>query len=163
MKIIAMGEYRTYRKMCRKVKEGDIESIEQAAKRLATMIPEGSTLVPVPGRFGYAAYTLMLAIRTAKKSGLKVENCLRGDVRDGLCEMKRAGKKPKEPVFRKQYKPGKGAKIVLIDNVYDSGMTAKAARKALGRKCDIAVIGMTNTDKKAKKWEKQERQKTKVD
>lgn len=163
MKIIVMGEYITYRKMCRKVKEGDIKSIEQAARAISTMIPEGSTLVPIPGRFGYAAYTLMLAIRTARKCGLEVENCLRGDVRKGLCEMKKAGEKPEEPVFRKQYRVEKGKKIVLIDNVYDTGMTARAARKALGRKCDIAVIGKTNTDKKAKKWKKQENQKAKVD
>jgi len=154
MKIITMGEYRTYRKMCRKVKEGDVESIEKAARALSTMIPEGSTLIPIPGRFGYAAYTLMLTIRIAQKGGFKVENCLRGEVRDGLCEMKKAGKRPKEPVFRKKYRHEIRGNFVLIDNVYDTGMTAEAAMKALGKKCDIAVIGMTNTDKKAKKMEK---------
>lgn len=154
MKIICMGEYRTYKALCRKVKEGDVESIELAAQTLSSLIPEGSILVPIPGRFGYATYTLLLAIRTAKKGEFRIENCLRGEVRDGLCEMKKEGKKPKEPIFWKKYRPAKRGKIVLIDNVYDTGMTARAAKKALGRKCDIAVIGKTKADKKAKIWTK---------
>lgn len=146
------GSYKEMRTVCRKVKEGDLKSLDMAAEALSLILPENSVLVPMPGRYGYAAYTLMLAIRIAIKRGFEVENCLRGEVREGLCEMKKDGKKPKEPKFRKQYRPTKGKRHILIDNVYDTGMTARAAEKAMGKKCEIAVIGITKANKKKKKW-----------
>ena len=150
MKVYNIGSYKETKKMCRKVKEGDMEYLDKAAEELTKILPAGSVLVPMPGRFGYAAYTLMLAIRVAMKGEFKVENCLKGEVRDGLCEMKRAGQKPTAPVFRKRFRPTKGARHVMIDNVYDSGMTARAAQKAIGKKCEIAVIGITKADKNKK-------------
>lgn len=154
MKIHHAGSYKETRRLCRKVKEGDLKALDEAAEALSSILPENSVLVPMPGRFGYAAYTLMLAIRIAMKRGFKVENCLRGETRDGLCETKREGKKPTEPKFWKQYRPTKGKRHVLIDNVYDTGTTARAAEKAMGKKCDIAVIGITKADKNKSKKQK---------
>ena len=165
MRIYSLGSYKEMRKTCRKVKEGELEYIERAAEEMTKIIPAGSVLVPIPGRFGYAAYTLMLAVRMAMKGEFRVENCLKGEVRDGLCEMKRAGLKPTAPVFRKRFRPTKGARHVLIDNVYDTGMTARAALKAMGKKCDIAVVGITKADKqkKGKLWRQSTSRKAKVD
>lgn len=165
MRIYSLGSYKEMKKTCRKMKEGNMEQLEKAAEKLAEILPSESVLVPMPGRFGYAAYTLMLAIRIAMKGGFRIENCLKGEVRDGLCEMKRAGMKPTEPVFRKRFKPTKGARHVLIDNVYDTGMTARAAQKAMGKKCEIAVIGITKADKQkqGKIWRQSTLRKAKVD
>jgi hypothetical protein len=154
MKIHNAGSYKETRRLCRKVKEGNLKALDEAAEALSSILPENSVLVPMPGRFGYAAYTLMLAIRIAMKRGFEVENCLRGETRNGLCETKREGKKPTEPKFWKQYRPTKGKRHVLIDNVYDTGTTARAAEKAMGKKCDIAVIGITKADKNKSKKQK---------
>lgn len=136
--------YRLYDKckdLCKKVKTGDTKAMDIAAERLSLIIPKDSILVPVPGHLGVANYTLLIAWRMAREYGFRIENCLYGDVRDSLCDMKKDGRKTEPPVFYRRYFPRSKGNYVLVDNVYHTGMTYEAAKKALRKKCDIVVIG----------------------
>lgn len=136
-----LGEYRQVRRLCKAVKEGDTDALDLAAALLAVRIPKTAVLVPVPGRFGRAVYTLSMAVRIAYLNGCRVENCLGGETRDSLCDLKHDGKETTEPVFKRKWNIPAGEDYVLLDNVCDTGTTMKAAAKALGRKCRGIVIG----------------------
>ena len=138
------GDYTQYRSICRKVKEGDNEAMEKAANLLCRFVKQNDVLVPVPGRFGQALYTLSLAIRIAYKTGCKIENCLYGEQRESLCDLKQEERPLFEPEFKKKYMVPAKRHYILLDNVYDTGRTAMAARQALGRRCSVLVIGRTN-------------------
>lgn len=147
MKVIALGGYPEMRALCHQVKEGEIKALEKAANLMAEHITKDDVLIPIPGRFGRALYTLSLAIRIAYKTGCKVENCLKGEKRPSLCDLKKEGLPLEVPVFTRGYSVPEGVRYILIDNVYDTGMTAEAARKALRRKCKVLVIAVTANKK----------------
>lgn len=150
MKVLSFDNYNRVKKLCKDVKEGNVSAFDLAASLLASMVSEDDILVPIPGRFGRATYTLSLAVRIAYKTGCKVCNCLRGEIRDSLCDLKQDGKKIQAPEFQRAFKIPKG-RYILVDNVYDTGLTASAASKALKRKCDILVIGKTTDSAKWKR------------
>lgn len=148
MKVLSFDKYDHVKKLCKDVKEGDVNAFDLAASLLASMVSENDILVPVPGRFGRATYTLSLAIRIAYKTGCRVCNCLRGEVRDSLCDLKHEGKEIQAPEFQRAFKPLEKGNYLLLDNVYDTGLTTKSAVKALGKKCDILVLAKTDDKRK---------------
>lgn len=150
MKVLSIDSYDRIKGLCKDVKEGDVLSFNHAAALLARMVSEDDILVPVPGRFGRATYTLSLVVRIAYKTGCGVCNCLRGEIRDSLCDLKHDGKEIQAPEFQRAFKIPQKGRYILVDNVYDTGLTASAAAKALKRKCDILVIGKTTNSAKWK-------------
>lgn len=142
MRLYACGNYDEFKSLSKAVKYGDLEAIEAAATMMASHCKGDEVLIPIPNRFGRATYTLALAIRISKMTGCRVENCLQGQVRQSLCDIKKTGGKIFSPVFFKRYQPRKDRmeRYVLIDNVYDTGTTAKSAEFALKKFADLLVI-----------------------
>lgn len=148
MKVLSFDKYDRVKKLCKDVKEGNVFALDLAASLLASMVSEDDILVPIPGRFGRATYTLSIAMRIAFKSGCGICNCLKGEIRDSLCDLKHEGKEIQAPEFQRMFKIPQKGRYILVDNVYDTGMTASAAAKALKRKCNVLVIGKTKNQVK---------------
>lgn len=164
-RIISASDYESVRDLCHDVKSGLKPAIEQAAKMLAPLVPLGKTvLVPVPGHEGAASHTLDLAYaieKEVRRSGVDatVFDCLVCDPHESLCEIKRKGGDPSgielnvrfrdqggEDIFNKAFRDG--YRVVLVDNVVDTGKTARACMDVVDD-CDILCIGNTLRDTQA--------------
>jgi len=117
-----------------KLKEGDIDCFNYAAKQMAKMIPANAVLVPIPGRHGRADQTMHLCRDIAAYTRLPVVDALRGRDRESQYESKYKGRSLTEEQlgFHKVAPLPSNRVPYLIDNVVDTGTTAKAAIKALG-------------------------------
>ena len=117
-----------------KLKEGDIDCYNFAAKQMAKMLPKNAVLVPIPGRHGKADQTMHLCRDIASYTCLPVIDALRGKDRESQYEAKYKGRSLTEEqlgFYRVASLPSDRVPY-LIDNVVDTGTTAKAAVKALG-------------------------------
>ena len=116
------------------LKEGDIGAIKYAAQKMADLIPPNSVLVPMPSHKGYATDTLLLAKEIQKITKTPIADILKGKSRMSLYSAKKMG----VPIdsnylgFRKVGDVPSGYNPVLIDNVVDTGLTAKSALEAIG-------------------------------
>lgn len=154
------------KKLCHKVKQETPEGRKACAKPasdIARDIPNKSILVPVPTHDPSAYYTIILAIQTAMMAeilyGKKVDvrKLLKGEPHPSLCELKERGKNISDvdtgiqlnldemnlPLDRMTKQ---GWRIVLVDNVIDTGKTVRDCLDALGdlaEYTDVAVIGDT--------------------
>ena len=154
------------KKLCRKVKEETPEGRSACAKAaidIARDIPNKSILVPIPTHDPSTYYTVILAIQIAMMAeilyGKKVDvkKLLKGEPHPSLCELKEKGKdisdidtgirlNPEEMNLPLDRMTKQGWRIVLVDNVIDTGKTVRACLDALGDLADytdIAVIGDT--------------------
>lgn len=161
--LIGARPYQTVRDLCHRVKENDPDAIREAALLLAEGLPTPCLLIPVPGHEGRAGYTLCLAkmtrdILTAETKECKVVDALTAEPHPSLCELKHAGKdvndvrididwvSRKEKMLLKLYAETAGLQIVIIDNVVDTGKTARACLgrlRAEGIQASVAAIGDT--------------------
>lgn len=138
--------YERVREDCHAIKNGYEDAIERWAERLAPCLPERCILVPIPGRFGYADFTLALAQecqRNAIMDGKRVvlSNCLACDAHEPLYDIKKRGetRAPAWLRMRANHKAynalvemmNDGFAVVLVDNVIDTGTTMVAAKRAL--------------------------------
>lgn len=109
-------------------------AFDYAARQMSKLLPKNAVLVPIPGRHGTPDQTLKLCRNIASYTHLPIIDALRGNERESQYEAKCKGKSLTEeqlgfrriasiPTMRIPY---------LIDNVTDTGTTAKAAVKALG-------------------------------
>ena len=127
-------------------------------------MPVTAVLVPIPGSGGIASYTADMAYELAKNINAQfvgktavVLNCLVGSVRDSVCRRKKAGE-PFDDIqfgFRFVNSDAKerlekfiraGWDVILVDNVIDTGTTARAAMQAMelsDAECGILAIGDT--------------------
>ena len=117
-----------------KLKEGDIDANDYAARQMAKLLPKNAVLVPIPGHFGKADQTMHIARAIASYTRLPVVDALRGRERESQYSAKYKGTPLTEEQmgFRKIASLPSGRVPYLIDNVVDTGTTAKAAVKALG-------------------------------
>jgi len=150
MQVYSYSDYLPMRALAHRVKDGDKEGIEKAAKILSGLvlaIPEHDKgiLVPMPGRKGSAGYTKELADMISSQTGLEVMDLLKV--------------KPHKPLYDKKAKRGidglkpfkftmsdafpKDKMPILVDNVLDTGTTAMSAFRALGDKTSLVVLGST--------------------
>lgn len=93
-----------------------------------------SVIVPVPGRMGYAIDTLDIAVNIYRMTGSPVCDVLKGLERDSVYELKKRGVMV-SPESLSIYPKGViplGRRIIVLDNVVDSGTTATAAISAIG-------------------------------
>ena len=122
--------------LCHKLKDNDPQAIEYCARQLARMLPENAVIVPVPGHYGYAVQTLYLARAISEHSNgnIPVANVLKGINRVSNYQAKKDGHplSAEELGFHQVRTLPKGKVPYLLDNVVDTGTTAKAAVKALG-------------------------------
>jgi len=122
--------------LCHKLKENDPQAITYCARQLVKMLPENAVVVPIPGHHGFALQTLYLARAINEQSGgiIPVANVLKGNSRMSNYQAKKEGSLlPAEELGFRQVAPlPKGKVPYLLDNVVDTGTTAKAAINALG-------------------------------
>ena len=122
--------------LCHKLKENDPRAITYCARQLVKMLPENAVVVPIPGHHGFALQTLYLARAINEQSGgiIPVANVLKGNSRMSNYQAKKKGSLlPAEELGFRQVAPlPKGKVPYLLDNVVDTGTTAKAAINALG-------------------------------
>lgn len=117
-----------------KLKEGDKDAFDYAARQMAKLLPKNAVLIPIPGRHGTPDQTMQLCRDIAKYTHLPIIDALRGNDRESQYEAKYKGKSLTEEQlgFRKTSLLPSNRVPYLIDNVVDTGTTAKAAVKALG-------------------------------
>lgn len=117
-----------------KLKEGDTDCYKYAARQMAELLPKNAVLVPIPGRHGKADQTMQLCRDIASYTKLPIVDALRGNDRESQYEAKYKGRSLSEEQlgFRKVLPLPSDRVPYLIDNVVDTGTTAKAAVKALG-------------------------------
>ena len=115
------------------LKDGDGIAIRLAARRMAAMLPENAAIVPMPSSRGDAGATLLLARQIARFSGRPVVEALAGRPRESLYAAKKKGGLPGAETlgFRKVRDIPKGLQAWIVDNVYSTGTTARAAQLAL--------------------------------
>ena len=122
--------------LCHKLKENDPQAIAYCARQLAKMLPENAVVIPIPGHHGFALQTLYLAKAINEQSGgiIPVANVLKGISRVSNYQAKKDGHplSAEELGFHQVRTLPKGKVPYLLDNVVDTGTTAKAAVKALG-------------------------------
>lgn len=142
--IVGARPYAMVRKLCHDVKNGDQEAIEAAAKHFAGFSTHDCIIVPIPGHNGTAEYTLKMAeaiIRISmEKKGkspyLCVADVLECEPHDTLCNMKHSNEDPKGIAIQLKWKNRRleslmktfaknNTKVLLLDNVIDSGHTAR--------------------------------------
>ena len=122
--------------LCHKLKENDPQAIAYCARQLAKMLPENAVVIPIPGHHGFALQTLYLAKAINEQSGgiIPVANVLKGINRVSNYQAKKDGHplSAEELGFHQVRTLPKEKVPYLLDNVVDTGTTAKAAVKALG-------------------------------
>jgi predicted amidophosphoribosyltransferase len=117
-----------------KLKEGDTDAFDYAARQMSKLLPKNAVLVPIPGRHGTPDQTLKLCRNIASYTHLPILDALRGKDRESQYEAKYKGRSLTEEQlgYRRIATMPTGRIPYLIDNVVDTGTTAKAAVKALG-------------------------------
>ena len=139
--------------LAHRVKDGDKESIKEAAQRMAetiNVIPDKNNLVlvPMPSHDGYATYTKTLSEEIAKLTGLPFKDVLTAQPHASLYDFKLANgihNLPLPSVSLTNDLP-EGKIPLIIDNVLDTGTTAYAASQAFGPDTNARVAVLGNTD-----------------
>lgn len=137
--IVCLGFYERFRELCHGVKAGNARAITDAASLLSQIVPTDATLVPIPSHYGRATYTLEIANGISKIVGCHIDDCIVGEERRPLYELKKKGIATKLNFRLMHYPIGN---IYLIDNCIDTGTTRLAATSLLG---DIPMITISKT------------------
>ena len=166
--ILFARPYEAVREDCHKIKEGDIVTLEKWADEIAPALPDKAILVPVPGHNGVATYTKTLGQKIIEASSwaflpkdVRMIDCLLSPVRPSLCQMKKENLPFEDVDLGIRYnnrlvKPhleayiSKGYEIILLDNVIDTGKTARACLKALRIDAKLVCVGDTGAWKSEK-------------
>jgi predicted amidophosphoribosyltransferase len=116
------------------IKEGDTDAIEYAARKMATIVPADAVFVPIPGHHGVADQTLRLVQALSSYTPHPFVDALRGREHKSQYEAKLRGHllSGRDMGFYQIKELPSGRIPCLIDNVVDTGTTAKAAVEALG-------------------------------
>ena len=117
-----------------KLKDGDNDAIDYAARQIAKLLPQNAVLVPIPGHHGKTEQTMQLAKAISSYTHLPIVEALRGIERDSQYDAKKRGQtlSAEDMGFYKYKDLPSNRTPYLIDNVVDTGNTAKAAIRALG-------------------------------
>lgn len=132
------------RKIAHLLKDNNHKAIEMVAARLSNMISPFAVIVPIPNRCGYARETLELAKVLSKYSGVPIADVLKGNQRDSLYEIKKEGGilTEAELGFRQVSPLPFYRKPILLDNVADTGLTAKAAYHAIANRGEVLTFAI---------------------
>lgn len=145
------ARYDEVRDLAHRLKERRIGAVSKAADRMEVAVQavpgyRDCVLVPVPGRDGVAGYTRALADELGARLRLPVADVLTGGSRISLYDYKKEHGLTDlpEPDFSLKGSCPADKKILLVDNVLDTGTTLRAAVKALGRNVALVVLGHTD-------------------
>lgn len=144
---MASGEYydSPNRVTAHRLKNGEPEAMEEAARRMATLVPPGSVLVPVPGHEGRAEQTRSLAERISRYAAVPMADVLEGACRETNYAAKLRGQPLTEADMgmRQRFTLPQDVIPVFIDNVIDTGTTGRAAFHACGNRGIVLAYAMT--------------------
>lgn len=161
IQIIGALPYQEVRERCHQLKEGSEDVVEKEAVRFAgelLRLWEKILLVPVPGHDGFSGYTNKLAQRIAELCRhhflpAVYLDVLRAIPHESFNERKHQGYQPQDgDIIIRWLTKGSdmifnlnkslGYMPVLVDNVVDSGVTARACMKVIGE-CPVLCTGFT--------------------
>ena len=147
IRVIGALPYESVRERCHQIKDGICGTIHAEAQRLAKFLPVAAVLIPVPGHRGYPDYTDTLAfeiVRAAQKLGKEIKHfpVLLCQPHPSFCQLKHDEKKVLPEIRMKwsseywkktilEYQEA-GYDVILVDNVIDTGKTARACMSLLG-------------------------------
>ena len=135
--IAPAGYAGSHRDVARQIKEGEDGATGKAASDMARFVPGNAVLVPMPDHTGKVTDdtdTKMLAEAVSALTGSPVVAALEGNERESRHEAKqqrKRGPSAEELGFRQVEDIPEGMIPVFIDNVVNSGETAKAATQAI--------------------------------
>jgi hypothetical protein len=122
------------RELGHRVKENDLSAIHSVAHDMATLVGKDSVLVPIPNKYGHAHQNISLSnFIMMMNPKVKVFDIMKGAERISVYEAKKNG----HPLTEKDlgfYLTGpvpKGKRVVLIDNIIGTGLTAASALKLI--------------------------------
>ena len=132
------------------VKEGDEDAMNEAAGRMAALIPDNAVLIPIPSHTGKATTMLQLAnAMQSLKPSATVLDALEADPHESNYVHKKRLHRPPDAVSMRM-KEGielpQGRPVYFVDNVVASGVTYAAAQKAIPG-ADIATLTDTGRRK----------------
>lgn len=133
------GEHMDVAKMIKQLNSDEVPAeIMSAAEKMASYVPDNGVLVPMPNHHGEVnedTDTMILARVISEMTGRPVVAALAGADRESRFKSKENGGKgiqAEEMGFRQVEELPEGTIPIFIDNVVGSGVTAQAARQALG-------------------------------
>ena len=147
------------REVARLMKKGNTEAISKAAAEMADLVPDNAVLIPMPGRSGVVAddsWTMQLANAISELTGRPVVNALEGVEHESRQEAKARGElgaSQEELGFHQVAEIPEGTFPIFIDNVVGKGITADAAKQAMGGGMTLAytktlrspgIVGLKN-------------------
>lgn len=151
--VSSVAGYAKVAPLARKVKAGDAVAIERAARMMTAAVHEvvppsgNAVLVPIPNRTGRAGYTKTLAEKISEATGLPVVDALASNAHTPLYDIKKENLSPETlPLHFYMIQSIPADRVpILIDNVLDTGHTARAAYEAMNRSdTRMAVLGDTH-------------------
>lgn len=151
--VSSVAGYAKVAPLARKVKAGDAVAIERAARMMTAAVHEvvppsgNAVLVPIPNRTGRAGYTKTLAEKISEAIGLPVVDALASNTHTPLYDIKKENLSPETlPLHFYMIRSIPADRVpILIDNVLDTGHTARAAYEAMNRSdTRMAVLGDTH-------------------
>lgn len=169
LNIIFSKPYVEVRQLCIDLKLNNYNPkivLQDFLQEISESVPPKSVLIPIPQSSGLAEYTENIALTIAtyiNSLGLDktsvLFDCIKGDVRDSVCGRKERGAPFDDIHFRfhvleqlkerlKNYYKS-GWKLILVDDIVDTGTTIRAAGEALiplGIELqDVAVLTLGDT------------------
>lgn len=149
---VSMGRYMATRNLCHALKNGNRDAIATAARMMADSVKamangQSCVLIPMPGHRGGTGYTLDLCRQISDLTGIPTADILTGNRHMSLNYAKRNDVLATGvPVVISLKSPLPKERVILVDNVLDTGHTAGAAIKAIGRD-DTMLAVLSNTVK----------------
>ena len=142
---ISVKGYADIRSLARAVKRRDPAEIKKAAKLMAKYIPDNAVLIPIPSHTGKATDMLDLANEIGRITNSPVADVLVGVERKSQYQAKKEGSAltPSEIGIEQVSRLPDGKIPVFIDNVVNTGNTAKAAVDAVGKGI-VVCLGSTS-------------------
>ena len=139
-------------RLARAVKEGKSEDLNKAAMFMSDLVPDNAVLVPAPSHEGLSTYTRWIAnrIKMFKNDSVEVADVLRCYEHESQYEHKKSTGKALSSDELRIYQHGElpeGKIPVIIDNVINTGNTAEACVKALGRGIVLSLASAVSQER----------------
>ena len=144
---VSVGGYRgSLQHLAHEVKTGNPAVIERIADMMSPLIPSEAVLIPAPSHKGYATDMLALSEAIAQRTGAEIADVLKSDTRVSQYTAKKETGKAIDSDKLGIYAVGEipnGKIPVIVDNVVDSGNTAEACVRAIGKGVVISLADAT--------------------
>jgi predicted amidophosphoribosyltransferase len=135
------------RALCHDFKKGSKNSLNIIAEALSKYVAKGDILVPIPSRNGVATNTLDLTLLIVEITSAVCFDVLEGVSRASVYDLKQNNKKLDNGFFGfYTAEPPPDNKVILIDAVFDTGSTIKAASEHFSE-CSALVYAASITKK----------------